>query len=95
MLSILTQIKNAESFVRMILKSNPETRGDDKKLILKVWEFQGLKLTPQQKIMFDKVMSPETIRRSRQKIQQIGFYRPIPEIYQARIDAGDNVRENI
>lgn len=92
MLSISSQIKNAEALVKMILRDNPETRGDDLKLLLKVWEFQGLKFNEKQKYMFTRVMNPETIRRTRQKIQELGLYRPTPEIYQARLDAGERFK---
>ncbi len=67
--------KNAEQVVMQILRDKPETRGDDMKLILEVWTAQGLKLTQEQEHLFHQLMSTETIRRSRQKVQERGLYR--------------------
>jgi len=68
--------KNAEQLVASVLKDCPETRENDKLLILKVWELQGLKFTNEQKTLFLSCFSPETIRRERQKIQEGGLFRP-------------------
>ncbi len=57
-------IKNAEPLIRKILSEFPETRNDDRELILKVWEAQGLKLSSYQAKLFKRVFSPETIRRT-------------------------------
>lgn len=76
--------KNAEPLVKEILAKYPETRGDDIELIIKVWEYQGLKFTDTQKYLLRKCYSPETIRRNRQKIQEIGLFRPSENIQKQR-----------
>jgi len=81
---MIQQIKNAEGLVKEILASYPETRSDDKKLILKVWEAQGLILTPEQKNLFKTCFSTETIRRTRQKIQEEGQFEATDEVKHAR-----------
>ena len=49
----------------------PETKNNDRLLMLKVWESEGLHLIePQQKLFLHSVSSPELIRRLRQRIQQ-------------------------
>lgn len=94
-MSYADHFKASEKFIALILKDNEKAREDDRELILAVWEKQGLRLTEQQKYMFRKVMSPETIRRSRQKIQEFGFYRPDPAKYEQRQLLAEDTRRNI
>lgn len=70
--------------IERILRDFPETRNSDKRLILKVWESQGLYLTEAQAYKFFEVSSPETIRRVRQKIQESGKYQADPLIRRER-----------
>lgn len=59
------------------LKEFPETRGDDKELMLKVWDLQGFRLPNKLRPFFiHKVASPESIRRCRQMIQAQGLFQP-------------------
>lgn len=60
--------------VEQILIDIPQTRSDDRYLLLKVWERCGLILDPVQQTKFMDVPSSETIRRIRQKIQESGRY---------------------
>ena len=63
--------------VERVLRDNPEARGDDKVLMLIIWKEQGLKLTDEQIDFFrTHCLSPESIRRNRQLIQEGGRYRP-------------------
>ncbi len=57
-----------------ILEMHPETRSSDKMLMMRVWETQGLYLSPAQQELFIKVTSPETITRIRRKLQEMGKY---------------------
>lgn len=61
------------------LKEFPETRGDDKELMLRVWDMQGWRIPNKLRPFFiHKVASPESIRRCRQLIQAEGLYQPEP-----------------
>ncbi len=94
-MSYYQNFKSSEKFVAAVLREKEDTRGDDRKLCLEVWERQGLQLDPKQREMFMKVMSPETIRRNRQKIQETGFYRPSMDIWRQRQLLAEDMRENI
>ena len=80
-MDVPTLFKNSRKLILDILEKHPVTRGNDLELILKVWEYQGLHLTPQQLYLIHKVYTPETIRRTRQKIQEEGYF-PAPKIVQ-------------
>ena len=73
-----------ELIVKDVLTSMPETRGDDKELILQIWKSQGLVLTIEQISKIKRCSSPETIRRIRQKIQHDGLLRPPEKVWKAR-----------
>lgn len=75
---MIRKIKNIQDTVRMILRDVPETRDDDRLLILKVWAQQNPNLRDE-KITFREFsfaflrksyVDPESIRRSRQLIQR-------------------------
>ncbi len=89
----LDDYKNSESMVKAVMRDFPETRGDDRKLMLKVWEIQGLRLTPEQQQMFMKVFPAETIRRSRQKLHERGNYMPVKQVYEQRRLLDGDVRD--
>ena len=72
---MLKEIQYIKELVRKVLKDNPETRNSDHKLLLKVWETQGLKLTDEQKYFFTKCATPESITRARREIQEAGYYK--------------------
>lgn len=83
--------------VEDILKAYPDTRGNDKLLILKVWEDYNLILTPyqRQKFMSKELPSTETIRRTRQKLQECGRYMPVKEVQVARQQLAEETRNTI
>lgn len=61
--------------VERILRDNPDARNSDKILRYEVWEYQGFRLNDTQKrFYFEKLIDPETIRRTRQKLQERGLY---------------------
>src|SRR5579859_3720198 len=60
----LKPFKDVEQVVFECLRDFPETRDNTKKLMLKVWERQGLRLTDQQTYFFLKCYSSESITRA-------------------------------
>jgi len=68
--------KTAEQLVAFCLKNFPETRNNDRTLMLKVWELQGFRLPKKLINFFYRILSPESIRRTRQKIQARGLFLP-------------------
>ena len=63
------------NIIERILSNHPETRDSDRYLTLKVWEAYGLYLSESQKDKFLHCPSTESIRRTRQKLQEQGKYR--------------------
>ena len=88
-------LKKVKSLVEKILQENPAARNSDKKLILEVWKYQGLELTPEQQEKFMRVFSPESIRRNRQKIQAEGKYKPEEKVAKFRASEQRAVREEV
>jgi hypothetical protein len=69
------------------LQTWPETRSDDKKLILAVWWLQDNDFESHFKTFFkEKAISPETIRRQRQKYQEQGLYPATEKVQEHRYD---------
>lgn len=71
-------IKKAYNRIYKKLEGNAALRQNDKLLCLSVWEDEGLYLSTSQQRKFMEVSSPETIRRTRQKVQEDGYFR-LPE----------------
>ena len=66
----------AKPLVMRVLAQSQEARNDDRWLILKTWELQGLVLSKeQQQIFLHKTYSAESIRRVRQILQAKGQYK--------------------
>lgn len=68
----MSRVREVTPKVFDVLQSYPETRGDDKELVLKVYmKYYGVTpLTPFKSVMKNKKLpSFESIRRARQKIQ--------------------------
>jgi hypothetical protein len=55
--------------IEQVLAADPETRADNRVLLFRVWERQGLRLTPEQWETVRRLGQPETIRRVRAKLQ--------------------------
>lgn len=81
--------------VEKVLQERPETRDNDRLLIVNVWEEQGLVLTPEQKHIFKNIASPETIRRTRQLLQESGEYEASDKVSSARRGLEVETRSNI
>ena len=79
-------LKPIDELVIKILKDYPETRSNDKLLVIKVWEYQGLKLNEQQVNFLLNVYTynSESITRSRREIQSRGLYRSSPDVLKQR-----------
>lgn len=81
------------SDIEQCLKDEPETRSNDRLLIVKVWERQlGRKLHPALvNFILNEAVMPETITRARRKFQEDGQYLATKEVeeqrYQQFVDA--------
>lgn len=64
----------AEQLVKQVLEKNPITRSNDKELQIACMEAQGFVFYSGQKDKFKRLFSSESIRRSRQKIQEGGLF---------------------
>lgn len=81
--------------IKNILASDRQSRNSDRRLLLKVWERQGLVLSAYQTEQFMKVASAESIRRARQKLQEDGGYPADQQIRFTRHFKGAQVQQNI
>lgn len=81
--------------VERILSQKPETRDNDKLLMLYVWQIEGLNLSDSQLKKWKEVSSPESIRRMRQKMQEEGKYRASEEVEQKRYELYEQTRNAI
>jgi hypothetical protein len=60
------------NLIKKLLQENPELRNDDKLLQWKVWEIEGsVKNDCMYYSDFKNASNPETLRRTRQKIQEL------------------------
>lgn len=82
--------------VARVLDQKPETRDNDKLLMLYVWQIEGFYLSDKQIEQFKNASSPESIRRMRQKLQEEGKYLASPEVeeqrYQMYTETKDAIR---
>ena len=68
--------------VETTLDRHPETRSDNRFLILRIWDELGLDLTPEQWARVPSLPQPETLRRTRAKIQnEEGRFLPWDDLY--------------
>lgn len=81
--------------VESILKCVPKTRDSDKELMIVFMAKSGMNLTQMQESVFRKMASMETIRRSRQIIQEQGKYPASPEVEQERYNKFITVKQGI
>lgn len=75
--------KNIRDRVLMISRSDPRIANDDLLLIATIWYQEGWH-DPSLYSMLKKVTSPETIRRTRQKLVQEGLIKPSEKTVNAR-----------
>lgn len=104
MSQFLQHIANTKEVVIYFLEKHPHLRDDDNKLIANIWnrEMKGMGIDPAVATSFEllglyaagKLTNSETIRRSRQKIQE-----EQPELrgnnYKIRQEAGKEITKNI
>lgn len=70
----------------------PKCADNDKLLIAKIWEYEGWDYTLSVYENLRNVSSPETIRRTRQKLVSEGRIKPSEEATEARYQEFKNVR---
>jgi hypothetical protein len=80
------KLSNTEMAIRYILAHFPETRNNDKLLMLLYWDIVDKIPMPKEfrQAFLHKATPPETIRRARQKIQSQHEYLPRQEVLEAR-----------
>lgn len=80
-MTIATRAKKVKENLLTLLEEVPETRNNDRLLMLKYWErFDGVNLTgPFQDQFTNAITNPESIRRGRQSIQSTGLFLPTDE----------------
>ena len=89
------KLKNVETMVRYIMAHFPETRSNDKLLMLRYWELaDGIRI-PRTfwRDFMKKATPPETITRVRRRIQQEGDYQPREEVKRIRQARSKKFRE--
>jgi len=70
--------------VENILRYAPATRNSDKELMIVYMQKFGMELTDRQVELFKKMPAFETIRRVRQKLQEVGSYQAVDEVKRER-----------
>ena len=90
-----SELKDTETIVRYIMAHFPETRSNDKLLMLHYWELADKIRIPRTfwRDFMKKATPPETITRVRRKIQAEGDYLPREEVYQKRQARSRKFRE--
>lgn len=86
---------NTQDMRHKILRAvyrEPRCADDDKLLIAKIWEYEGWDYTLGLYENLRKVSSPETIRRTRQKLVEEGKVKPMESTTEARYQDFKEVR---
>lgn len=60
--------------VEKVLSIDHKARNSDRRLILEVWKQSGFELSEEQEAKFFDLPQAESIRRTRQKLQEEGLY---------------------
>lgn len=86
--------QNVTSLVEAVLRDQERPRANDKLLQLLVWKRQGLILAQEQEKLFlsEQIADPETIRRTRQKLNEQGRYLPSKEVQEARKELAEETK---
>jgi hypothetical protein len=87
-MKIMNQVEN-------ILKVSQAARNSDKDLLVIYMQKMGMRLSLEQIAIFRKMPSTETIRRSRQAIQEQGRYLPSKEVEEMRFKKFQEVKGGI
>ncbi len=87
---------NKQRIIEQTLSDYPATRNSDMELVIRVWEMQGLELTPKQLAFFkEKAIPAETIGRARRKLQEHGQYLASEEVDKARFEKFVQIKDGI
>lgn len=81
--------------VERVLSVNPDARKSDKDLLWMYWRHMGLELAPHQIELFKSLPSPETVTRSRRKLQEQGKYLPPESITKERYEQAEMAKQEI
>lgn len=81
--------------VKNILAASQAARNSDKELLIIYMNKSGMDLSAEQEAIFRKMPSMETLRRIRQKWQEIGAYKADPKVEEARYSKFKSVRGSI
>ena len=81
--------------ITTLVDKYPQCANDDKYLIAKVWEYEGWHYDWSLYDNLKAVSSPETIRRTRQRLQQQGYILPTDETIEARYKDFKEARWNV
>jgi hypothetical protein len=92
---MLSELKQANKIVEKVLQEYPITRGNDKELIIKFLEEQGLFLIEDQQKIFKKCFSVESCRRTRERLQEKGLYLPSQDVRSRRLNADIEMRNAV
>ena len=86
---------NTQDMRHKILRAvynEPKCADSDKLLIAKIWEYEGWDYTLSVYENLRRVSSPETIRRTRQRLVEEGKIKPSDEVIEARYQEFKNIR---
>lgn len=83
--------------VESVLGTHMQARSNDKKLILEVWKKEGLPINWEfeQAFLGRDVSSPESVRRTRQKLQESGQYLAPKPVREARAKLEQETRQEM
>lgn len=80
--------------IEWVLSNFPETRDSDKELMIRILDYKDAKLSDRQREII-RGLNFESIRRTRQKIQEAGRFLPSKRISRGRKLKGMIVQQNI
>lgn len=84
------------NLVEQALRDKPETRSNDRELILEVWARQDPEYYKRFKLFFlSEAIMPESITRARRKIQEGGKYPPTKQAEKIRTQKFKAMRETV
>lgn len=81
------------NIVGKVLNEFPETRDDDRLLVVEVWGKQGMLMNSLQKKFLQHCFSPETITRARRHFQALGKYQMSKEALEKRMKKQQQLSE--
>jgi hypothetical protein len=86
---------NVADRVKNVLAASEAARNSDTELLIIYMQKSGMNLTPTQIETYRNMPSPETIRRTRQKIQEEGHFLPSAKVGRERKLRSYVMRQNI